>query len=532
MVVIVNGEEFNEYLSKVNINNSVGEISEISCKEFPIHLVNGNGRIRFKGCELGNVLIEKFHGEWLKFKDCNIEVLDFLGVSGSTAISIENCKISKLSFRLVDSLILKIILSQNEIDELYIEGSANDIEVSEGKYNKITMEKLHATDVTIELITLEDGCFIRDSKILNCANQNNLNAHYVIGDSEFTSLSFFSSENLHVGISKCTLRSGFLLSCTFSQFLCIDCKGGKVDSYGCFYDLFELHEDSDLLISFRHDIHDKKSKQLFDIRKLRVVKVRKIQSLKILDQRINILEILESRFENVFEISNCVITEELKLSHSNLGKLALNSVKLENSCDVTITNTNLIDVAFSSFRWNSKYMLCETKTGSRLESYIDLRESYRQLKANYFKNHNRIEALEFQKHELRIHYKILSATKWSSSRDLGNYLIVGSNKLFSDFGQNIWKPLLFLFGFHLVLFNGLLFFNSDLGYHAGFPIDCDATLNAAGLYFETLLPTHTTKVRGILGNDVSIGGFLDFAIRILSGYFIFYFISASRKYHQ
>jgi hypothetical protein len=159
------------------------------------------------------------------------------------------------------------------------------------------------------------------------------------------------------------------------------------------------------------------------------------------------------------------------------------------------------------------------------EFYKCLRETYRQLKSTYVAQGKKIESLEFQKRELIMHYKILNEIKWKSSANFGNYLIIGSNKLASDFGQNIWKPLIGLFFVHFILFNCFLPAN-DIGYISS-DFDWKFTKDMISQYFFTLLPTHPFLLDG-----KNIGGFWDVLMRIFSGYFIFYFITASRKYHQ
>jgi hypothetical protein len=243
-------------------------------------------------------------------------------------------------------------------------------------------------------------------------------------------------------------------------------------------------------------------------------------------------------FENygTIQFSNCEIKNSLKIKESNLRKSVFNNITISEKSTVDLIDTNITDTIFTNFRWNNHYKLTEeynvTKYNSKLNYLISLRESYRQLKSNYLKNGNKIESLEFQKHELRIHFEILQLDRFRTWRNFGNYLVVGSNKLFSDFGQNIWKPLLYLFSCHFVFFNALLFANSKIGITMGLPIDWEATEKGLTLYFQTLLPTHGFEIKNLENLPVPLGGFWDFLIRVCSGYFIFYFITAARKYHQ
>lgn len=266
-------------------------------------------------------------------------------------------------------------------------------------------------------------------------------------------------------------------------------------------------------------------------------KPRKDRTQKIESAKIKELVFDALHNDALIQFLNCEISNQLTIYRSNLGKFQFTNVELDESCRIDLLDSNISDVHFNSFKWNRSYKLFETFDPYNQVRYEtqnnflhSLRESYRQLKANYLKNGNKIEALEFQRGELDVHLKILHQKQFTF-RNFGNYLIVATNKWFSDFGQNIWKPVFFLFGFHLLIFNIILFLNQELQIRAEWPIDWNMTLKGISLYFQTLLPTHSTEIR--VGNDsVSIAGFWDFAARIFSGYFIFYFISASRKYHQ
>jgi len=83
-----------------------------------------------------------------------------------------------------------------------------------------------------------------------------------------------------------------------------------------------------------------------------------------------------------------------------------------------------------------------------------------------------------------------------------------------------------------VLFNLLLFFTPELGVRIGTSLDPELISKGTRLFFQTILPIHGVDIRYGDAPPISIAGFWDFVIRISSGYFIYYFISASRKYHQ
>jgi hypothetical protein len=254
--------------------------------------------------------------------------------------------------------------------------------------------------------------------------------------------------------------------------------------------------------------------------------------IKLIDTSVN--ELMINNFENngMFSMSNCNFQNSLNFFDSNLGKAVFNNIDARNT-KTLFTNCNLLDIIFTNFRWPNGYHFHYDEKNTIL--LVPLRESYRQLKVNYQKSGNKIESLEFQKKEMEVHYEYLKlhSFKKPSWSNVGNFLIVGTNKWSSDFGQNIWKPLLLLFIFHLIFFNLILSYHPELGITFNYfnYIDKHASYTATKLFFQTLLPIHTTELKIDQDHIVSIGGFLDFMMRISSGYFIYYFVSASRKYH-
>ncbi len=247
--------------------------------------------------------------------------------------------------------------------------------------------------------------------------------------------------------------------------------------------------------------------------------------------------------KGTIRITNSRITSSLKLVDSTLGKLFFYNVYLAKECAVNFIETDITDTVFSNFQWNKDYKILESKAEGRYEddySFLtSIRESYRQLKANQIKNNNKITSLEFQRHELDIHYQILklelnerSNTRSAYLKNLGNYLIMWTHKKVSDFGQNIWKPLVLLGIFHLILFNILLLTKSEIGFVYFQNVSSSSIWDAVDLYFYTMIPTHGFTINDyVKGDPVFIAGTVDFLMRIFSGYFIFYFVAASRKYH-
>lgn len=141
------------------------------------------------------------------------------------------------------------------------------------------------------------------------------------------------------------------------------------------------------------------------------------------------------------------------------------------------------------------------------------RDTYRQLKAASTANHNHIEALEFYRNEMRLYWKeirINGGVRWHDR------ILVFTNRWVSDFGQNWFLPIFWLFLFHTLMYCCII--------HFQFKVSSTAFDNGIGQYFELLNPVHKTPDY-IQGSDIAI----EFFLRILNGFFIYHFIKATRK---
>jgi hypothetical protein len=255
----------------------------------------------------------------------------------------------------------------------------------------------------------------------------------------------------------------------------------------------------------------------------------------------HVVELINFENKGSFEINNFAIHYHFLIKKCNLGNSVLNDFEIITQ-KFWILDSNIEGLKFLNFRWRNNYLLEEDTNLEGLNEYnfnFSLRESYRQLKTNYITNGNRIESLEFQKHELRVHYEVTKLSMIESiinSRrvwfNIGNFLILRTHKHVSDFSQNVWKPLLLIFFFHFLFYN-LLIYSHDLGYFWTSTPDLSSSVDAVGNYFTTLLPTHRAELRHHVTNKtVDISGTTDFFMRVTTGYFLFYFITASIKYHQ
>lgn len=236
------------------------------------------------------------------------------------------------------------------------------------------------------------------------------------------------------------------------------------------------------------------------------------------------------------------ITKSLQLENSSFENVKFHNVNL-NTTSIRFINSSLMGSELTNLLWPDRYKLYEyhkelkgTNFKRKLDVLAPLKESYRQLKVLSLTQHNKIDAISFQKHELKIYWEIVNMKTFRSIRlpGFGNWLILFTNWLFSDFGQSIRRPIVWLLIFHsLFIYRILVSF--DLGIIPQIDPalwDADAIRTGWGLYLNLLSPLHSSEINNRFINESrSIFGASDFFMRLSSGYFIYYFIRATRKYN-
>ncbi|MEQ8361783.1 MAG: hypothetical protein RH948_02885 [Cyclobacteriaceae bacterium] len=248
-------------------------------------------------------------------------------------------------------------------------------------------------------------------------------------------------------------------------------------------------------------------------------------------------------FDNygILQFNECMVNESMTLYHATLRSTNFNNFSFSKKCNVEILDSHLIESSFTNTTWPRANKLLEHSEKSynkeRFRDYLkylkSLFESYRQLKWIYTSHGSKNEGLEFLKNEQRIYCKILNTNKYNSWNDFADYLILKTNQCFSEFGQNIWRPIFYGILIHSILYYCILGYNPTLGIKLGIPYDPQATKYGFSLFFDLLLPTHSSQVYAFNSNEeVRLNGILNLLIRVSSSYFIFYFIMATRKFHQ
>ena len=270
-----------------------------------------------------------------------------------------------------------------------------------------------------------------------------------------------------------------------------------------------------------------------------------------------------------FSITDLTFSGQLTLNEIEIENFVLSNVSSSSGTlrltEVFIENTRFDDCSISSFYWNQVHFKTKLNiercdfSGLKLtnvtwlqekkvsKSYLDLpvewfyslrkkellkkellfdkeelmmlqyeRDTYRQLKAASIANHNDIEALDFYRNEMRLYWKeirINGGVKWHDR------VLVFLNRWVSDFGQNWWLPLVWMFGLHTLIYFCIIDFH--------FTASWTDFKNGGGQYFELLNPVHKTP-------DYITGFYvgLELLMRILNGFFIYHFIRATRKFSK
>lgn len=228
--------------------------------------------------------------------------------------------------------------------------------------------------------------------------------------------------------------------------------------------------------------------------------------------------------------------DSMLVVNSNCGSINIRGGTIKQK-SMTIVRSSVSKVKLYDHNWDKLNDAFERQSHHFLdirEFLVNRREIFTQLKDGMLKNNNKYEAIHFQELESRTHYQLLRKKifdKPDPLRNVFDFLIHGTHKAASDFSQSIWKPFVFLLIFHGVLVSALVLHNEKLNIDFNWCYDHEATSRAFSVFVQTILPTHYSEVNVDLGK-IYIGGIWDLLIRISSAYFIFYFITASRKFHN
>jgi uncharacterized protein YjbI with pentapeptide repeats len=492
-------------------------------------------RVHLEDVEISNVVFIAAHFnnstfDGLTFTDCSFETLTFDRTTFERPLMFKNCQIKTCNFRKGVTARAIHIVEDSKVDKIEFNGGT----INELQFSKVVIGELVAHDLTGRSLIISDSKAFRNIYIGGSFSQCTLQA---VGceEAEF----HFASESpnmanvvpLRLENTVCTGRIKFSSTAPTT----ITCIGGSYPEWtveeqnlhivtieGTSIAGFRLGAGISKLIS-----HDGAKRS--EIGNLDLAKIPDVNLYNCTIQ--NLILNYMNRNGNL-QFTNVIVSNFLEIINSRIDGAKFNNVSLAN-CDFTLRESTITSSSFVNVRWPRHYRINEEIIeGIQHTDFLwVIRESYRQLKVVSDQQNNAIEGREFKKQEIRVYWKIVHTETWGNGfkkwwRHFGDWLILGSDKLFSDFGQSIGRPLFALLFVDLLLFNRLVWLY-DVGVtpswsHASWK----GFWNGLGLYLNFLNPIHAFQFNG-----VSVMGVTDFLMRILSAYFIFHFLRATRKFN-
>lgn len=200
----------------------------------------------------------------------------------------------------------------------------------------------------------------------------------------------------------------------------------------------------------------------------------------------------------------------IQITDSDLENVYFIGVKLDEYI-IKIENSNIVSIKSINSSWPKEIF----SISANLE--IE-KENYRQLKVAMRNNGNSIKALEYEKDELNLHYKTL---KWSP--DFVNKFILWTNWT-NNQGHSWVRPFILLLLSTLIAYSSI---KCCLGY-TQFDLNyCKADI---ANFLRIMNPAHLYKFDDLDIQSNSTSYLVDSLYRIVSGYLLFQFFMAFRKF--
>lgn len=235
-------------------------------------------------------------------------------------------------------------------------------------------------------------------------------------------------------------------------------------------------------------------------------------SLSIHETRIEFFHFPDCNFREVI-LGQTELIEPPFLQRSNLKGLVLNDIEWVNNKKVKDTKLELSIPAFYRLRGISE----SSNSFLSKDQIRDLKyekDTYRQLKLASKQNENIYDYLLFGMYEKRLHWKLVRIEGGEKWYDI---ILLFVDRHVSNFGYTWWVPLLWLLGFHYLLYFVSIDFNLSL--------ESDHITAGFNQSLPLINPVHSIP-------DFMHGGYewVSFVMRICSAFFIYHFLRASRKF--
>jgi uncharacterized protein YjbI with pentapeptide repeats len=504
----INNIEVIEDVSTIGYSASRGE-AELSNSNFMKVILTG---INYKtyaieNCRFTELILDNCQYDHLTIKECDIKKLTFTNFKTGTLQIINNDSIEVLSIKNCETSVINLIT--NEINAIEIGQNRNNRLVIQSNLSQEINEITLSGDIPTVLISTSNAKKINLSTATNTIQLTQCKIVDINLKNDYRSITF---EECTVGKTSAHAATGLNL------------KGGS-------YEVIKFIQNKNIGITVNRD---NKGDDCIIVT-LDICNT----NLHVALNHCKIKHLLMNNFtaQPNSHFNFVQVTTKLLIESSNLEGCKFHNVNFSNA-DIRLLNSSLSNSKFINVEWPFNHQLYEYQVDiknklkrEKLDTLWPLKESYRQLKVLSLDQHNKIDAVAFQKHEIKVYWKIVNLSR---QKQLGNWFILFTNRVFSDFGQSIWLPLAWLLGVHSVLIYLLL--------HS-FPLAVELELNPMGwdfkatevgfaMFVNLLSPVHDSDLQNdLMAAPISIFGTIDFIIRVSSGYFLYYFIRATRKFN-
>lgn len=273
-------------------------------------------------------------------------------------------------------------------------------------------------------------------------------------------------------------------------------------------------------------------------------------SISIQNIVVKFISIYRFRNEKGFRLLDVNVVEknaEIAIVESYLGKAEFYDINFLKFYGVYIRDSHVVDCSFNNVIWNYDIKPMygsyagdqqyadnlvpklhiwrkdkNLRNDSQVISYLNKkRETFRQLKYAMSKQGDSVNEQKFHSLELSSYLETISFKK-----DRETWVIVYFSKIFSDFGQSLWRPIKGLALGHYILFLALIGFgfynNLNISFtHATY----DSFKYAFGEFFRLMNPLRKPD-----DNFIGYYVLIDLLMRIWSSYMIYNIIRATRRF--
>lgn len=522
------------------------------------------------------------HAGKMEFIDCKGEELIFDSTMQITELSLIRCNIKAVKLlssdfqkvTIIGSAIGTIEISNPEnssviytIQHLKIseQSSINSILISSTSVHQFDVDNSDLREIELKKSTCSvmtfDTCKIRDQiRLLN----TRINHQLLFRGSEIEGMFFTEGMIGSLICQECTIADEAELTVheyhnvrfDESMIKTLVLSGGSCSSaqiVGGQINYLEIGiarvEDLYVGADSKWEIH----KMLVNEINLKSYSVGKDCQLKLYNLKVN--ELFMSAFENHGRLDVAdVLIGYCNMANARLSKSIFNNVQFER---LELFSAVINESTFSNIIWPAHYQLVEfdsdltdlledqaikeVSTLHKITMYSKIADAYCQLKSVSLKQNNKFGALQFQMHEMKFQFEIIHLKTFHSGnagfqKNFKDWLLLGTNRVFSDFGLSWWKPLRALFIVTALYLWWIVEFQ-DVGISIIYnPCKWSAhswQIFGKGfqLYLKLLTPIRDGSVSSIEISTNVLFSVFDFLVRIAGSYLIYNFLRGTRKFN-